>query len=106
MAAGYWRAGLTAPATYELFVRRLPDSRAFLVAAGLEPALDYLERLAFDEDDRQWLRALPAFSHAPREFFDEYLARFAFTGDVWAVPEGTPVFAGEPILRVTAPQPE
>lgn len=106
MAAGYWRAGLMAPATYELFVRRLPDSRAFLVAAGLDSALDYLERLAFDAEDRAWLRALPAFSRVPAEFFDEYLPQFAFTGDAWAVPEGTIVFPGEPLLRVTAPQPE
>ena len=106
MAAGYWRAGLTAPATYELFVRRLPDSRGFLVAAGLDDALDFLEHLTFADIDVDWLRALPAFARTPREFFDDYLARLSFTGDVFAVPEGTPVFPHEPILRVTAPQPE
>jgi nicotinate phosphoribosyltransferase len=106
MAAGYWRAGLHSSATYELFVRRLPDRRAFLVVAGVESALDYLEHLAFDDEDREWLRTLPAFAHVPPAFFDEYLARLSFTGDVWAMPEGTPVFAQEPILRITAPQPE
>jgi nicotinate phosphoribosyltransferase len=106
MAAGYWRAGLTSPATYELFVRRLPERRAFLIVAGVDSALDYLEHLAFDDADRAWLRTLPTFAGVPAAFFDDYLARFSFTGDVWAMPEGTPVFAHEPILRITAPQPE
>src|SRR2546423_10145507 len=106
MAAGYWRAGLTAPATFELFVRRLPDSRGYLIAAGLDDALDFLEQLAFSQADVTWLRALPACAHVPGEFFDDYLAKLSFTGDVFAVPEGTPVFPQEPILRVTAPQPE
>jgi nicotinate phosphoribosyltransferase len=106
MVAGYWRAGLTAPATFDLFVRRLPPERAYLVAAGLDDALAFLETLAFGSEARAWLAALPAFAGVPRRFFDEYLARFRFTGDVWAVAEGTPVFAGEPMLRITAPLPE
>jgi len=106
MAAGYWRAGLLGPATYELFVRRLPDSRSYLIAAGLEQALDYLEQLSFTAADRAWLRALPVFAEVPARFFDEFLAQLSFTGDVWAVPEGTAVFPNEPLLRVTAPQPE
>ena len=106
MAAGYWRAGLTKPATFELFVRRLPDHRSFLIAAGIDAALEYLERLSFGDDDIAWLRDLPAFAHVPRAFFDEFLPRLTFSGDVWAVPEGTPMFANEPILRVTASQPE
>lgn len=106
MAAGYWRAGLLHPATYELFVRQLPDSRSYLIAAGLDQALDYLEHLTFTDEDRAWLRSLPAFARVPPAFFDDYLDRVSFTGDVWAVPEGTPVFANEPLLRVTAPQPE
>ena len=106
MAAGYWRAGLTSPATFELFVRRLPESRGYLIAAGLECALDFLERIAFSRADVTWLRGLPAFARVPPEFFDDYLANLSFTGDVFAMPEGTPVFAHEPILRVTAPQPE
>jgi nicotinate phosphoribosyltransferase len=106
MIAGYWRAGLTAPATFDLFVRRLPPERSYLLAAGLDEALSFLETLRFDADARAWLSALPAFAGVPREFFDDYLARFTFTGDIWAMPEGTPVFPQEPILRVTAPLPE
>jgi nicotinate phosphoribosyltransferase len=106
MAAGYWRAGLTRPATFELFVRRLPSSRGYLIAAGLETALAHLEGLGFSEDDRNWLRHLPQFANVPPDFFDEYLARFAFSGDVWAMPEGTTVFANEPLLRVTASLPD
>jgi nicotinate phosphoribosyltransferase len=106
MAAGYWRAGLTESATFELFVRRLPPRRAFLVAAGLDDALAFLETVRFTDDERAWLRALPQFAHVPAAFFDDYLRQFSFTGSVAAVPEGTPVFAGEPIVRVTAPLPE
>lgn len=105
MMAGYWAEGLTAPATFELFVRHLPDSRGYLMAAGLEQALAHLEQLSFSEADRAWLKVLPPFAHVPTAFFDDYLARFVFRGDVWAVPEGTPVFANAPIVRVTAPLP-
>src|SRR5262249_4376115 len=97
MAAGYWRAGLLEPATFELFVRRLPDRRSFLVAAGLDEALAYLESLRFSDAERDWLRALPQFADVPRRFFDDYLRSFRFTGGVWAMPEGTPAFAGEPL---------
>jgi len=106
MAAGYWRAGLTEPATFELFVRRLPPRRAFLVAAGLDDALAFLESIRFTEEERNWLRALPQFAHVPSEFFDDYLRHFSFTGSVSAVAEGMPIFQDEPILRVTAPLPE
>jgi len=106
MAAGYWRAGLTESATFELFVRRLPPRRAYLIVAGLDAALEFLEAMRFTDDERNWLRALPQFAHVPAAFFDDYLRQFSFTGSVAAIPEGTPVFAGEPILRVTAPLPE
>jgi nicotinate phosphoribosyltransferase len=106
MAAGYWHAGVLGSATFELFVRRLPAGRSYLIAAGIEQAVDHLERVAFAPEDRAWLKALPQFAHVPPAFFDEYLASFRFSGDVWAVREGTPVFAGEPILRVTAPAAE
>ena len=105
MAAGYWRAGLLEPATFELFIRRLPSRRSYLIAAGLDDALEYLEGLRFSDSERAWLGDLPQFAHIPREFFDDYLRTFTFTGRVWAIPEGTPVFAGEPLLRVTAPLP-
>lgn len=106
MMAGYHAAGLFAPATFELYVRALPPNRSFLVAAGLEQALDYLEHLRFEPDDVRMLRGLPGLEGARPAFFDDYLARFRFTGEVWAVPEGTPVFSPEPLLRVTAPLPE
>jgi nicotinate phosphoribosyltransferase len=103
MASGYWLAGKTAEVgTFELFVRRLPENRNFLVAAGLAQAVEYLLGLRFTEDDLRYLRSLPQFERAPAGFF-EALSGFRFTGDVFAVPEGTPVFAGEPILTVRAP---
>lgn len=106
MMAGYHTAGLDAPATFELYVRALPPRRSFLVAAGLEQALAYLEELRFTADDIAHVRGLPALRQVRREFFDDYLAGFRFTGDVWAAPEGTPIFPPAPLLRVTAPLPE
>jgi nicotinate phosphoribosyltransferase len=103
MMAGYEAGHLEARATFELYVRRLPPNRAFLVVAGLEPALDYLEHLRFEPEHIAWLRGLPNFQGVPADFFDRTLAGLRFTGDVWAVPEGTPVFPLEPLVRVTAP---
>src|SRR5438874_3672488 len=102
MAAGYVQNRFEARATFELFVRSLPRRRNYLVAAGLEQALDFLENVRFSPEDISYLRALPFFHHVHSEFFD-YLAQFQFTGDVWALPEGTIFFPGEPLLRVTAP---
>jgi nicotinate phosphoribosyltransferase len=106
MMAGYYSAGMTESATFELYVRNLPPNRSYLVAAGLEQALDYLEALRFDEADIAYLRGVPALQKVEGRFFDEFLPRFRFTGDVWAVAEGTPIFPPEPLLRVTAPMPE
>lgn len=106
MMAGYFEAGKNERATFELFVRDLPPNRAFLVAAGLEQSLDYLEGLRFRSDEIAYLRALPNLAPLPSAFFDSFLPGFGFTGDMWAVPEGTPVFPHEPIVRVTAPLPE
>jgi nicotinate phosphoribosyltransferase len=103
MAAGYDAAGLRQRVTFELFVRSLPQNRAFLVVAGLEQALDYLEALRFEPEELAWLRETPNLRGLPPAFFDRTLANLRFTGDVWAVPEGTPVFGHEPLLRVTAP---
>jgi nicotinate phosphoribosyltransferase len=104
MLAGYFAAGRheSVTATFELFVRRFPPHRNYLVAAGLEPLVDYLETLRFTDDDVRWLRERPVFRRVPEDFF-EYLRRFRFEGDVSAVPEGTPVFTNEPLVRVTAP---
>ena len=106
MAAGYHAAGQTACASFELFVRELPATRGYLVAAGLEQAVAHLESWRYTRDEIAYLRTVPALQGAQPTFFDEFLPRLRFTGDVWAMPEGTPVFAGEPILRVTAPLPE
>jgi nicotinate phosphoribosyltransferase len=105
MAAGYWQAGMVQQATFELFVRSLPPARSFLVAAGLDPALGALERLQFSDQDCRWLREQPQFAAVPAGFYD-FLRELRFRGDVWAIPEGTPVFPNEPLLRVTAPLPQ
>jgi nicotinate phosphoribosyltransferase len=102
MAAGYFQTGLRSRGTFELFARHLPEGRNFLVVAGIEQALDYLETIRFTREEIGYLRRHPAFRNVSRKFFD-YLARFRFSGDVWAMPEGTLAFAGEPILRVEAP---
>jgi len=102
MAAGYVETRFEARATFELFVRSLPPRRNCLVAAGLEQALEFLENVRFATEEIAYLRRHPAFRHIGPGFFD-YLAQFRFTGDVWAMPEGTPFFPGEPMLRVTAP---
>jgi nicotinate phosphoribosyltransferase len=102
MSAGYFQTRFDASATFELFVRHLPKQRNYLVAAGLEPAIDFIENVSFASDEVEYLRRLPVFANI-HDFFFSYLEKFHFTGDVWAVPEGTLVFPGEPILRVTAP---
>ena len=102
MAAAYFENGFLVPASFELFVRLLPPERSYLVAAGLEQALDYLATIRFQPEDIEYLRRQPVFRHISDRFFD-YLRAFRFTGEVWAIPEGTPVFHEEPLLRVTAP---
>jgi nicotinate phosphoribosyltransferase len=102
MAAGYMQTGFDGRATFELFVRHLPQRRNYLVAAGLQQALEFLENVHFTPAEIDYLRSHRVFRHVRDEFFT-YLAKFRFTGDVWAMPEGTLLFAGEPMLRVTAP---
>jgi nicotinate phosphoribosyltransferase len=104
MMAGYFVQGRheRTRASFELFVRRLPQGRNFLVAAGLASLVDYLQGLRFSEEEIDWLRRSEALCAAPPAFVD-YLREFRFTGDLWAMPEGTPLFANEPMLRVTAP---
>ncbi|HEY8517273.1 MAG TPA: nicotinate phosphoribosyltransferase [Candidatus Binatia bacterium] len=99
MAASYVEHDLDAEATFDLFVRALPPERAFLVACGLERALDYLETLRFDEASLAYLDGLGIF----RPAFLDRLARLRFTGEVWAIPEGEVCFANEPLLRLTGP---
>jgi len=100
MASVYQREGLDTPATFELFVRRLPEGRNFLVAAGLEQALEYLVSLRFAPEHIDHLRSLGSFD----ETFLHSLMSLRFTGDAWAMPEGTCFFANEPVLRITAPR--
>ncbi|MCR4307069.1 MAG: nicotinate phosphoribosyltransferase, partial [Candidatus Berkelbacteria bacterium] len=102
MAAGYYEQHKQDSATFELSVRHLPKNRSYLIAAGLEQALHYLTHIKFSADTIQYLRQLPIFNHVSHKFF-EYLKNFTFSGTVHALPEGTIVFAEEPILRVTAP---
>ena len=103
MAAGYWQAGKSGEtATFELFVRRLPDHRNFLIAAGLEQAVEYLLHMRFGEEEISYLRGLPHFANVDAGFFDQ-LRSWRFTGDLFAVREGTPLFAGEPFLTLRAP---
>ncbi len=101
MAAGYFLTGRRPRAVFEALVRVLPDNRSFLVAAGLEQALHYLTHVSFNDGQIDWLRRQPALAGLDAGFFD-YLAGFRFEGDVWAVPEGTVVFAGEPLVRIEA----
>ena len=99
MASSYLAHGMRGDATFDLFVRKLPGERNFLVACGLERALEYLETLHFDAHALACLRNMGLFNEA---FLTE-LGKLRFTGEVWAVPEGELVFAEEPILRVTGP---
>jgi nicotinate phosphoribosyltransferase len=89
-------------ASFELFVRRLPEDFGYLVAMGLAQVLDYLEQFRFSSEQIAALQATGIFDHAPDRFWD-VLATARFSGDLWAVPEGTIVFAHEPILRIEAP---
>ena len=103
MAAGYFEAGKTRErATFELFARRLPRNRNFILAAGLQQAVEYLLDLHFTAEEIDYLRRLPHFAKTSSGFFD-MLAGLRFTGDLFAVPEGTPLFAGEPFLTLRAP---
>jgi nicotinate phosphoribosyltransferase len=102
MLQAYLDRGETQTAVFEFFVRKLPAHRGFLVAAGLEQVLEFLETLRFAPDELDWLAKTGRFSKA----FIDYLADFRFAGDVHAMPEGTVFFADEPILRVTAALPQ
>jgi nicotinate phosphoribosyltransferase len=102
MLQAYFEAGMTETAVFELFVRKLPPGRNFMVAAGLEQAVEFLEGLQFGAEELDWIRSSGIFKPA----FAERLAELRFTGDVHAMPEGTVFFPNEPVLRVTAPMPE
>ena len=100
MGNGYFQCGYKDRITYfDVFFRTVPDNGGFAIAAGLEQAVRYIQQLHFDEDDIAYLRGRDIFS----EDFISYLRDFRFTGDIWAVPEGTPIFPREPIMTVRAP---
>jgi nicotinate phosphoribosyltransferase len=103
MAAGYFGAGKRDDiGTFEFSIRRLPRGREFVVAAGLHRAVDYLLNLSFEADEIRYLRSLANFRSVSEEFWD-YLANFRFTGDVFAVPEGTVLYEGQPVMNIRAP---
>ena len=100
MSQGYFANGYRDRITYfDVFFRQCPDGGGFAIAAGLEQIIEYIQQLHFSEADIQYLREKKLFD----EDFLEYLRDFHFTGDIWAVPEGTPIFPKEPILTVRAP---
>ena len=100
MGNGYLKAGYQDRITYfDVFFRDVPDNGGFAICAGLDQFIDYVENLRFSEEDIGYLRSKGLFSE---EFLD-YLRHFQFTGDIWAIPEGTPIFPREPILTVRAP---
>ncbi len=103
MAACYTGEGLCEqPASFELFVRYLPNGFGYLIAMGLAQALDYLEKFRFTQSQLDALQETGIFQNAPAQFWS-LLAQGRFTGDVWAVPEGTAIFANQPLLRIDAP---
>ena len=102
MLNAYYAHGMGETAVFELFVRKLPENRNFMMAAGLEQALAFLEHLRFTPEELEWIEASGKFSRG----FVAHLERLRFTGDVHAQPEGTIFFPDEPVLRVTAPLPE
>ena len=100
MTNGYYACGMQNRITYfDIFFRSVPDGGGFAIAAGLEQAIRYIQQLHFDEDDIAYLRGRKMFS----EGFLESLRNYKFTGNIWAVPEGTPIFPNEPIMTVRAP---
>jgi len=102
MVQAYLDRGEDKEAAFEFFVRRLPSRRGFLLAAGLDDALDFLEHMHFSAEEIDWLKSTGRF----RDNLIDYLAAFRFTGDVHAIPEGSVCFANEPLLRITAPLPQ
>ena len=98
MCAAYFDNKNFETATFDLFIRRLPENRSYFLFAGLEEALGYLQSIKFTEEHLAYLKG-----QGFKEDFLDYLRNFKFTGEVWAVPEGTLVFPNEPLMRITAP---
>lgn len=102
MMAGYYEDKVDETATFELFIREYPLNRCYFIAAGLEQILDFALNLKFTQEEVKFLRNNKIFKNVSEDFFN-YLENFKFTGDIWAMPEGTVFFANEPVIRVTAP---
>ena len=106
MAAGYYfsqyHKDWETKGIFELFVRRLPKNRSYLVAAGLQQSVEYILNFRFNKHEIEYLKSLDVFRGIRQDFYD-YLLKMRFTGDLWAVPEGTVLFPTEPILRIEAP---
>lgn len=102
MLQAYYAEGMTSPAVFELFFREMPENRNYVMAAGLEEVLQFLENVRFSADDLDWLRQQGSLNEACLEV----LRDFRFSGDVYAMPEGTLVFANEPVIQVVAPLPQ
>ncbi|MCS7115022.1 MAG: nicotinate phosphoribosyltransferase [Nitrososphaerota archaeon] len=98
MCASYFDNKRLEPATFDLFIRKLPPNRSYFLFAGLEQVLRFIEGMRFTEENIEFLK-----SHGFKDDFLDYLRNFRFGGDVWAIPEGTIVFPNEPLIRVTAP---
>lgn len=99
MSNGYFVKNMNDIAYFDVFFRKVPDKGGYAIAAGLEQVIEFIENLKFDEEDIEYLREREIFS----EEFLKYLADFKFSGDIWAIPEGTVVFPGEPLITVRAP---
>lgn len=99
MANGYFAKNMNEIAYFDVFFRKIPDNGGFVIFAGLEQIINFIKELHFDEDDINYLKSKNMFSDG----FLNYLKNFKFTGDVWAIPEGTVVFPNEPLITVRAP---
>ncbi len=95
---GYFEKGINDIAYFDVFFRKVPDNGGYAIVAGLEQVIDYVQNLKFDEEDIEYLKSQNMFS----DKYLEYLRNFKFTGDIWAIPEGTVIFPNEPILTVKA----
>lgn len=99
MSNGYFERNRDEYAYFDVYFRKVPDNGGYAIVAGLEQVIDYIKNLHFDNEDIEYLRSQNIFS----EKYLEYLANFKFSGDVWAIPEGTVVFPNEPLITVRAP---
>ena len=99
MSNGYFQKNMNDIAYFDVFFRKVPDDGGFAIFAGLKQIIDFVKNLHFSEDDILYLKERNMFS----DNFLDYLRNFKFTGDIWAIPEGTVVFPGEPLITVKAP---